>query len=447
MLIGLVKLFDIVAILMGGGLAFVLRHGSLSMSPLQTGLLLISPPVLSFWFHVFGAYSSGRILNSAHSMNALAIGGLAGGVTLMTLGYATKTSGEFSRVWLMLWVPLSLLLLVFGRAAIGAASAHLKSAGIGRRRIAIIGRMDLIETIRRRIDLTPDGTDIVAVVALSLDSQISDHVAALRTACADTDPHGIVVAVGGQDISDVERMIVDLSSFDTDIDLFLEYSAIRWPFETTDTLAGMPVLRVMNRPWRGVASVLKAIEDRVGAVVLLVVLAPLMGLIAAAIKLDSSGPILYAQRRSGWRDREFTVYKFRTMRHDPTEQVMTTTIRNDPRVTRIGRLLRRTSLDELPQLFNVLTGSMSLVGPRPHEVFHSQGLAAITDSYLWRTRVRPGMTGWAQVNGCRGEITSAEDLEQRIAYDLFYIENWSIMFDVMILARSLALCFRDSKAY
>jgi putative colanic acid biosynthesis UDP-glucose lipid carrier transferase len=171
-------------------------------------------------------------------------------------------------------------------------------------------------------------------------------------------------------------------------------------------------------------------------------------LIAAAIKSSGAGPVFFRQHRLGFNNDEFVVLKFRTMRvaeDDP--RTISQATRRDPRVTRLGAFLRRTSLDELPQLFNVLRGEMSLVGPRPHAMAHNRQYAEILDQYLGRHRVKPGITGWAQVNGLRGETDTLEKMRQRVQYDLYYIDNWSLWFDLRILALTPFVGFVNKNAY
>jgi Undecaprenyl-phosphate glucose phosphotransferase len=181
--------------------------------------------------------------------------------------------------------------------------------------------------------------------------------------------------------------------------------------------------------------VLKNAEDRLVGALLLLLGSPLLALIALAIKLDSRGPVFFRQRRYGFNNNAIVVWKFRTMRDQPEDEtVVPQATRNDPRVTAMGRILRRTSLDELPQIFNVLRGEMSLVGPRPHAVAHNEQYATVIDDYLSRHRVKPGITGWAQVNGLRGETDTPEKMRQRVQHDLYYIDNWSFWFDLKILA-------------
>jgi putative colanic acid biosynthesis UDP-glucose lipid carrier transferase len=180
----------------------------------------------------------------------------------------------------------------------------------------------------------------------------------------------------------------------------------------------------------------------------LVAVLPLPGLIAALIKLDSRGPVLFRQQRFGFNKRPFTLYKFRSMHaqacDNPSAPQAT---RDDPRVTRVGRVLRRTSLDELPQFYNVLKGDMSLVGPRPHPAPLDDKYAALIDGYLARHHVKPGITGWAQVNGFRGETDTLQKMERRVAYDLQYINNWSPLLDLRILCKTLIVFLLQRNAY
>jgi putative colanic acid biosynthesis UDP-glucose lipid carrier transferase len=172
-----------------------------------------------------------------------------------------------------------------------------------------------------------------------------------------------------------------------------------------------------------------------------------MLIIAIAIKLESRGPIFFCQKRAGFLNQPFIICKFRTMVHEPSSSDTKQATRGDPRVTRVGRFLRRTSLDELPNLFNVLNGTMSLVGPRPHALDHGQAFSEIVTDYFVRHRFKPGMTGWAQVNGLRGETDTPDKIETRVQYDIYYAENWSLWFDWKILMMTVLICLTGRNAY
>ena len=216
-------------------------------------------------------------------------------------------------------------------------------------------------------------------------------------------------------------------------------------------VGGLPVLNIFEKPLSDSKLILKRLEDVTIAAFLLVLLSPLMLVTALLIKLGSPGPVLFRQTRLGLNNRFISVWKFRTMYVDDcTDAIVSQTLRNDPRVTFLGYWLRRTSIDELPQLFNVLQGKMSVVGPRPHAVGTRAGSILFEEAvaeYAARHRVKPGLTGWAQVNGWRGETDTLEKIERRIACDLYYIENWSLLFDLKIILMTAVIVLRCRNAW
>lgn len=213
------------------------------------------------------------------------------------------------------------------------------------------------------------------------------------------------------------------------------------------TLDGLPVIAVMETPFSGVDAVLKRASDLVMASVILMLIWPLMLLIALWVRLDSPGPVIFRQRRMGRNGQVIEVWKFRTMRSADEGPLVRQATRDDPRMTRAGRFLRRTSLDELPQFINVLQGRMSVVGPRPHALAHHDCWRSQVHAYMLRLKARPGITGWAQVNGYRGETETMDQLRRRVEHDLAYLQNWSLALDLQIVLRTVGLVFRDSHAW
>ena len=212
-------------------------------------------------------------------------------------------------------------------------------------------------------------------------------------------------------------------------------------------IAGIPILTLSETPLTGTRLVLKTLEDFVLSVLILILIAPLLGLIAIAIKIDSRGPVFFRQQRMGWNGRIFRIWKFRSMVvHQPKDGVIKQAEKNDSRITRVGAFIRRTSLDELPQVFNVLMGEMSLVGPRPHAIQHDEEYSRRIDEYFARHNIKPGITGLAQVRGFRGETRDIEQMIQRIESDIEYINNWSVWLDLSILVRTTA-AFTGKHAY
>jgi putative colanic acid biosynthesis UDP-glucose lipid carrier transferase len=208
------------------------------------------------------------------------------------------------------------------------------------------------------------------------------------------------------------------------------------------------MLNLNASPMIGMNRFVKAIEDRLLAFLIIIFVSPILLLIALIIKMTSEGPVLFKQLRHGWDGRIIKVYKFRTMKlHTEAKGHITQAKQNDARITPFGKFLRRTSLDELPQFFNVLQGRMSIVGPRPHAIEHNEFYKDSIKAYMQRHKVKPGITGWAQVNGWRGETDHITKMEKRVEYDLYYIENWSLGLDLKIIFLTIFQGFLHKNAY
>ncbi len=212
-------------------------------------------------------------------------------------------------------------------------------------------------------------------------------------------------------------------------------------------LNGVPVVGICETPFTGTNELAKRISDVLLAGLILLLISPLLLIIAIGVKLSSPGPIIFRQRRNGLDGEEIIVYKFRSMRAQDDGAVVRQATKDDPRITRFGAFIRRTSLDELPQFINVLQGSMSIVGPRPHAVAHNEQYRQLIKAYMVRHKVKPGITGWAQVNGLRGETDTLEKMKARVEYDLEYLRNWSLALDLQIIARTARLMLFDRNAY
>lgn len=214
-----------------------------------------------------------------------------------------------------------------------------------------------------------------------------------------------------------------------------------------DSVGGMPVVAICETPFVGFDGIVKRASDVLLGSAILVLLAPLMLAIALAVWVSSPGPVIFRQRRYGLYGEEIIVYKFRSMRVTEDGPAVRQATANDPRITRIGAFLRRSSLDELPQFFNVLQGTMSIVGPRPHAVAHNEQYRKLIKGYMLRHKVKPGITGWAQVNGLRGETETLEKMEARIRYDLDYLRHWSVWLDLWIILRTVKVVLNRQNAY
>ncbi|MGE5478540.1 MAG: undecaprenyl-phosphate glucose phosphotransferase [Bacteroidales bacterium] len=355
---------------------------------------------------------------------------------------------------LLPWAVLAALGVAAARPAFALALARLARLSHTARRVLVIG--DRARALDALSLIAGDDRRWAFPVGICLDRDapakpmFGGFVAGLDEAermVRDEDVDDVIVAVPWTDTQRLSQCLSVLRPLTVDVHLFPETPA---PFRDGDglsVLGGVPMPRIATRPLSGWRAAAKAVEDRLLGALLLALAAPLMAAIAVAIKLDSPGPVLFRQSRYGYDNRPFTCFKFRSMVPRPEELQVRQATRDDPRVTRVGRFLRRTSLDELPQLLNVVNGSMSLVGPRPHAVSHHHHYARLVDDYRCRHRMKPGITGWAQINGYRGETATVELMGQRVRHDLWYIDHWSIGLDLMILARTPLACLKATNAY
>ena len=373
---------------------------------------------------------------------------LVGFVLIVAL--ATRLITTVPALWVAGWFAAVVGMSFVGRV-LAAAALQWTAQRFGGERVAVVGagaEADWLRTTLRHarsagVDLVPTGRN-----SRNLDVVVADLVARGRRGELDR----VVLALPGLPNEETRRIAHGLKALQIEVaSLFPLLGAGR--LQHTTDLADIPLFLVSRRPQWGYGGLSKRVMDYCFALGLLLWTAPLLLLIALAIRLDSPGPVLFRQRRHGVNGSEFMIYKFRTMvwQGQVAGNGAVQTSRGDRRVTRIGAFLRSSSLDEVPQLLNVLNGTMSLVGPRPHPTVmrtEERSCDEITPDYPHRHRVKPGITGWAQINGLRGATETAEQLRQRIEHDNFYIENWSPWFDLRILAMTPAsLLFRRNNAY
>jgi putative colanic acid biosynthesis UDP-glucose lipid carrier transferase len=364
----------------------------------------------------------------------------------------TQTTSIYSRVWFLLWAALGFVGFVALRAVASSQIARWRAAGLTLKRLAVVGSGPRAEGVARQLRDTGD-YDVAGLIETGTDGTgpgVIGTLDGLEALLRRRQIEEVVVAPppGATDV--LERVMSAVRGLPIDVRLVPQLPDLERPVYGFDRRAGVPMLHVWRRPLTPWQLLLKSLEDRVLAAILLVVLSPLLLVIALAVRLDSRGPILFSQTRGGLNNRPFELLKFRSMRHVPAEATAAGVLqarRNDPRVTRVGALLRRTSLDELPQLVNVLRGEMSLIGPRPHALAHETHYSQLIADYLARQRMKPGMTGWAQINGLRGETDVPEKMRRRVQADLYYIENWSIWLDLRSLFLTPFVALIDKNAY
>jgi Undecaprenyl-phosphate glucose phosphotransferase len=373
-------------------------------------------------------------------------------LSLVTISYAMDRSQEFLSTWATLWFAATWLWLVVTRCAVRLQISHWQRDGRLTRKVAVLGSGAAAIALAQRLKA---GSDEANVVGVFIDGEASaaghaiagdsDRLVAL-SAAGEVDE--IILALPWTAPSTLNQTIGKFSAFQVEVTLEPGISGIDRPLTDFSLIAGIPILTVQRRPLSGWGAPLKRAEDLVISGLLVAILAPVFLIIALLVKLDSRGPVLFRQERYGFNNNRMIIFKFRSMHHDPApDPSIPQARRNDPRVTRVGAVLRRTSLDELPQLINVLRGEMSLVGPRPHAAAHNEKYARLIDGYLARHRMKPGITGWAQVNGWRGETETTQQMRLRLEYDLFYIANWSLLLDIKILLMTFPVVVRGTNAY
>ncbi len=343
----------------------------------------------------------------------------------------------------------SLASLLSLRLWLGLGCRAAERHGFARERIAILGTVPVADRLARRLG-RPQLRGIA--VAGRFEDTPDGMTNLLRLGRAGGIDR-VLLALPADDEPRIRRAVWQLKALDVPVEQYASLAQADWPDMKLGRFDELPVARILERPIPPWGRALKRLQDAVLSAALLVVVMPVLLAVVVAIRLDSPGPVLFRQTREGRNGRDFEILKFRTMSWQPGGQgsPIRQTARDDRRVTRVGRVLRATSLDELPQLLNVLRGEMSLVGPRPHPgtmTTDNRLSTDIAENYPQRHRVKPGMTGWAQVNGSRGGLGSAEELCRRLRYDLDYIENWSPLLDLKIaLLTPVKLIFHGGSAF
>lgn len=381
-------------------------------------------------------------------------------LVVVGFGFSLQIALDFSRVWFFGGCIIIIFLITIGR---GLASIFIRRLalqgdlvcnfavfGAGRQAEHLISRLNKSEwPWQRVVGIFDDRTTRIdsSVLGVPVLGDLSRLIGFIKTGRI----QDLIIALPWSADDRVINMIRILRELPVNIYLGQDQVSYEFPNQKRAFLNGVPVIQIESVPISGWGGLIKLMEDKILSFLLLLGLSPVMLLIALAIRFDSPGPIIFRQSRYGFNNTLFEVWKFRTMYHHlRDEHGDTSTTRNDARITKVGAFLRRSSLDELPQLFNVLFGNMSIVGPRPHATKSKAAgrlFEEVVAEYAVRHKVKPGMTGWAQVNGWRGETPNEEDIQKRIEHDLYYIENWSVWFDFKILVLSLFIGWTGKKAY
>jgi Undecaprenyl-phosphate glucose phosphotransferase len=463
LLAGFARLIEFAAVLVVGALAY---------------LVYVAPQNGIEWQYAIPLFGGSALailliqLADGYSMTALRHGGMQLGRIFLAwtflfalfavATFVTKQGEAFSRVWVGSWYLAGLAVFTLFRVALSRVVRGWIRSGRLERRAVIVGGGEPAEKLIRALEAEPDNdVRICGIFDDRKDARSPSVVAGypkLGTIAELVDFGRIaridllIVSLPITAESRLLQMLRQLWVLPVDIRLSAHTNKLKFRPRTYSFVGKVPFLDVFDKPIAGWDIVSKWLVDHVAGGLILLLASPVMALVALAVRLDSRGPVLFRQKRYGFNNELIEVYKFRSMYMDQADANAAKLVtKDDPRVTRVGRFIRKTSLDELPQLFNVVfKGNLSLVGPRPHAL---QAKAAdrlydeVVDGYFARHRVKPGITGWAQIHGWRGETDTAEKIQQRVEHDLYYIENWSVMLDLYIVAVTPFRLLKGENAY
>jgi Undecaprenyl-phosphate glucose phosphotransferase len=461
-LIGLVLIFDLMSMIFIGLFALMWFGQAVAFESHLPAISIFAITVLTVYIlQRLWAYTVPAFASFARQMRAVVFALVGAFVLVMGLMFLLDVNVMIYRSWLISWLAFSFISMGMFRLLMSVAVADALASGELARRAVIIGGGKTSEDLIARLEKT--GEKAIRILGLfddRGDERSPDQVGRYRKIgtfdelleyCRHETVDLLIVALPPSAEERILHLVRKLWELPIDVRIAAHSSKLKLSKRAYTYIGDVPFLAVFDRPLSDWNSAVKAVFDRVVAALALVMLSPLMLLVALAVKLESKGPILFRQARYGFNNDMIGVYKFRSMYVDMTDTNCEKQVtKHDPRVTKVGRFIRKTSMDELPQLFNVLRGELSLVGPRPHA---TQSKAAnelyqnVVDGYFARHRMKPGITGWAQINGWRGETDTLEKIERRVEHDLHYIENWSLPFDLYILALTPFSLISNKNAY
>lgn len=451
------RLADLTLVLATASLAAMLTYRHSGGESLVRETVLAALVAMLFIWEQTGLYRATRSTRLVTEVEALSAGWIAG--LLVAGGYdwfrgrLDGTELKFLVLWLVTGWLLTVLLRVVARALLRA----LRRRGYSKRRVVIAVASDLGMQVAQRLRERPDaGFEVVGFfddrdperVRNGGGLPVLGNIDEMAHYVAEHHVDAVWIALPFRAEDRVRDILRAMRHSTADVCLVPDVFQFFMLNQALGQVAGVPLLALNSTPLQGANRLVKAIEDRVLAALILLLVSPVMLAVAIAIRLDSPGSILFRQRRHGLHDEPIEMLKFRTMRpHVQAPGTYTLATRGDKRVTSVGAYLRRTSLDELPQFINVLRGEMSIVGPRPYPIEINDEYKDVVDRYMLRHKVKPGITGWAQVNGLRGALDTPQKMERRVMHDLHYIEHWSLWFDLKIIFLTIFRGFVHENAY
>ncbi|BBU31515.1 undecaprenyl-phosphate glucose phosphotransferase [Burkholderia sp. THE68] len=451
----LARFFDIAMVVGGATIASRIRFDNVAEPGYYMPFVAIAAAFALVLFPGFGVYESWRGRSKVVLASHVSLAWLVVQACVLVLMFSLHRLDDVSRLWFAYWTAMSGAWMIVGRLLTHAVLARMRLAGMNFHQVAVVGCGEHCESIMRRIErANQSGFRTIAVYNASPDVPITSRVPVFDDFdefvrhVREQHVHEVWLALPLSQDRTILRFVNEFREDLVNVRFIPDVRSLALFESGVTDLLGVAAINLVASPLSQRALLQKDVFDRLFALAALTAVAPLLICIAIAVKLSSPGPVFFRQRRKGADGHEFTIYKFRSMRmHIEEAGVLRQATRDDPRVTRVGAFLRRTSLDELPQFFNVLRGDMSVVGPRPHALEHDDLYRKVVSGYIHRYRVKPGITGWAQVNGFRGETDRIEKMEARVAHDLYYLGNWSFALDMRIIMATIFKGMRNSNAY
>jgi Undecaprenyl-phosphate glucose phosphotransferase len=411
-----------------------LRFGYTALDQVYLVALLVSLILSSIVLPATGAFRQEFEWAMMRKLRRMIAGWAVVLLMLVSLAAMLKTTDSYSRIWFGLWTLISTTGLVFVVLVSHAANIRKRNYLHQTRPVVLVGSGEAAAKLERRIEFDP-ASDMLLVARFgrAWSDEATQPVSGLAEFVKNNNVQSVWIAVPWEEKDLLEQSLFELKESVVDINVVPDLHQYRLLNQSISEWSGLPVISLSSTPMTGAELRLKVAMDWIGALLLTLILSPLLLAISAIILLTGGRPFIYRQQRHGVRGEAIETLKFRTMRKAPEGETFRQAAPDDDRVTRFGKFLRKTSLDELPQLFNVLKGEMSLVGPRPHPLELNDEYKSRIPKYMLRHKVKPGITGWAQVNGYRGQTETKEKMALRIEHDLWYIQNWSLWLDLKIL--------------
>ncbi|MFM0310842.1 undecaprenyl-phosphate glucose phosphotransferase [Paraburkholderia sp. RL17-383-BIF-A] len=465
MLSVLSRIIDIAMVALGAAIAAAVHSGKVVwLDDMQSVSLAFDCLLVVVFFPALGIYQSWRGKPLYDMLSRVAGGWLLVEITGVLISFSLHRSDSLSRLWLVYWAVATIVLLIVTKVIVYSILRGLRREGFNQRAVAIVGGAPygrfLIQQMRSRPEAgfspvvvfdedgtinpyeDPDAGEAIEGVPVERDYQRMLHLVRQRAI------RELWLALPISKEKAIHRFVMDLRNDFVNIRFIPDVRSLTLFNQPMVDLLGVPAINLAASPITDLRVLPKRVFDRLFALAALTALAPIMLVIAAAVKLNSPGPVFFRQKRKGIDGNQFEIYKFRSMRvHKEEVGKITQATRRDPRITAVGAFLRRTSLDELPQFINVLRGEMSVVGPRPHALEHDDIYKDLVKGYMHRYRIKPGITGWAQINGYRGETDRIEKMMGRVKLDLYYMQHWTFWLDIKIVVLTLWKGFVGSNAY